>query len=339
MKYLKWTGLVLAFFTLLILVLGLVVPKTISSEESISINSFPDQVWNLINTLQKQTNWSPWKEKDPNQIIEHFGEPGEIGSGFTWQGNSKVGKGKQTIIEVIPNQRISSDILISGLFSSTTKTSLNLFPEGSQTKVKWSFDSKMPYPFNAFKLLFDPSKYISEDFKLGLSKLKNLAETKTEIVSGTSPVKLVNSNGLTYLGIRKIVPMNKISTFFQDSYAKITDFLIKNKIEPLSSPTGLYFKFDNSAKTVDLMAGLSVPPETKIPKGLTTFELKKGPLLIYDYYGSYAKSSIGHIAIGAFSKENGLIQGVPAIEVYVSDPAIEKDTSKWLTQILYPVKK
>jgi effector-binding domain-containing protein len=39
-----------------------------------------------------------------------------------------------------------------------------------------------------------------------------------------------------------------------------------------------------------------------------------------------------------YMQENNLVSDGPVIEVYVTDPVSEPDTSKWLTQIIYPVK-
>ena len=43
------------------------------------------------------------------------------------------------------------------------------------------------------------------------------------------------------------------------------------------------------------------------------------------------------MAIEGYCKQHGLEAGVPAIEEYVTDPASEPDTSKWLTRIYYPL--
>ena len=45
-----------------------------------------------------------------------------------------------------------------------------------------------------------------------------------------------------------------------------------------------------------------------------------------------------HGAIADFMKEKNLRQVPPAIEEYVSDPKIEKDTAKWQTNVIYFVE-
>jgi effector-binding domain-containing protein len=72
-------------------------------------------------------------------------------------------------------------------------------------------------------------------------------------------------------------------------------------------------------------------------------DLKAGKInatkaLKVDYYGAYEKSELAHTAIKNYIKEKGItINGAPW-EVYVTDPEKEKDPSKILTEVYYPIK-
>jgi effector-binding domain-containing protein len=56
-----------------------------------------------------------------------------------------------------------------------------------------------------------------------------------------------------------------------------------------------------------------------------------------DYYGAYDKTEAAHYAMDDYLGANGLELVGAVREVYVTDPMSEPDTSKWLTQIIYPV--
>ncbi|MBK7967170.1 MAG: hypothetical protein IPK10_19115 [Bacteroidetes bacterium] len=63
-----------------------------------------------------------------------------------------------------------------------------------------------------------------------------------------------------------------------------------------------------------------------------------GNMLVVSYYGSYEGSGAGHNAANEYAKANNLeVIGAPW-EKYVTDPMTEKDSTKWLTEICYPVK-
>jgi effector-binding domain-containing protein len=63
-----------------------------------------------------------------------------------------------------------------------------------------------------------------------------------------------------------------------------------------------------------------------------------GKALKVDYYGDYAGSEQAHVAIMEYIDQNGLTAKEPVIELYITDPGMEPDTSKWLTTIYYLVE-
>jgi effector-binding domain-containing protein len=62
-----------------------------------------------------------------------------------------------------------------------------------------------------------------------------------------------------------------------------------------------------------------------------------GQALQIDYYGPYDGVGPAHYALEDYSNENGVNLEGFAMEVYVTDPMEEADTSKWLTRIIYPI--
>ena len=61
-------------------------------------------------------------------------------------------------------------------------------------------------------------------------------------------------------------------------------------------------------------------------------------MLVVSYMGPYEGTPAGHEAAETYIKTNNLeVIGAPW-EKYVTDPMTEKDSTKWLTEICYPVK-
>ena len=54
-----------------------------------------------------------------------------------------------------------------------------------------------------------------------------------------------------------------------------------------------------------------------------------------DFYGPYEESALAHYAFDSYFKKNNLTVKLPIIEEYITDPANEPDSSKWLTKIYY----
>jgi effector-binding domain-containing protein len=83
-------------------------------------------------------------------------------------------------------------------------------------------------------------------------------------------------------------------------------------------------------------------PVSKEVAGTDEIEFRvipQGTALQIDHFGEYDGTGPAHYAIEDYANENGLKLSNLAIEAYVTDPAEELDTSKWLTQVIYPISR
>ena len=77
----------------------------------------------------------------------------------------------------------------------------------------------------------------------------------------------------------------------------------------------------------------------KQPKNCNIVVLESSPMLIFNFYGPYNYLFSAYDKLKKHMKENKLAQCGPMREFYLSDPTIEKDSSKWQTRIMVPVAK
>ncbi len=103
-------------------------------------------------------------------------------------------------------------------------------------------------------------------------------------------------------------------------------------------PAGLYYEWDVEKMTADLAAAVAFTGDIKTPAGMEVINLPAGKSLTIDYMGGYNGIGSAHEAMDAYMKENKLEQLTPVIEEYVTDPASEPDSTKWLTKVVYFVK-
>lgn len=80
MKILKYLLYAILFLVLLVIVLGLVGPKSYNINRSAVIPGTPDQVWPYVSTLEKMQIWSPWATLDPNMAVTYEGTDGTVGA-------------------------------------------------------------------------------------------------------------------------------------------------------------------------------------------------------------------------------------------------------------------
>lgn len=177
MKILKKILYVLLAIIVLWLLVAAVVSGDVKYEKSISINATPDKVWSHTNSVRAIDEWSPWNDKDPNLKKEWSGSTGQVGEKMSWEGNSNVGKGSQTLTKIDPTaKRIDTEMKFLNPYESEGQAYVIVVPEGSGSKAIWGFTSQIPYPFSVMKIFMNMEEAVGKDYQIGLERLKNLSE-------------------------------------------------------------------------------------------------------------------------------------------------------------------
>lgn len=159
----------------LLLVVGMLLPRAVHVERSITIDAAPADIWPLIASFDGHHKWSPWDGRDPGMDRKVTGEPGKIGHRLEWHSEkSDVGSGNQEVTEIKANERFVTALD----FGSEGKAvaTLDLKADGAGTKVTWGLDSDMGA--GPIGRLFGPMMdgMIGPDYETGLASLKKLAE-------------------------------------------------------------------------------------------------------------------------------------------------------------------
>ncbi len=169
---------ILAGLVALVIVLGLIAPKTFHISRSIVVNKPVSEVFAYLKYLKNQEEWSPWEEKDPNMKKEFEGEDGTVGALSRWAGNKDVGEGEQEITKIVDNEIVESKLRFFKPWKSESDAYLKVVKEGeNSTKVTWGFSGKNKFPFSIFMLFMNMDKAVGKDFENGLNKLKNRLES------------------------------------------------------------------------------------------------------------------------------------------------------------------
>jgi len=162
----------LGVFTLIV-VLGMIAPKTYSVQRSIVINKPVHETFRYLKMVKNQDSWSPWKKKDPNMKQEFIGTDGEVGFVSKWEGNKDVGIGEQEITQIINNNRIETQLRFFKPWKSESDGLLKVDSvDNGKTKVTWGFSGKNKFPSSIFFLFFNMDKTVGKDFEEGLESLK-----------------------------------------------------------------------------------------------------------------------------------------------------------------------
>lgn len=312
--------------------LGLFARKNYHIERTAEIDAPRDIVFEQVRLFGNFKNWSPWHVYDPNMKTEIVGTDGEPGASYNWEGNDKAGKGTLALKSVSP-ERIDIDI-DWGWGVSPASFRLQETAGGKKTGVAWSMDMHVAFPWNAFAMLTDLNAFVGKDFDNGLANLKKVCEQIAhpkyrgyEVVETEIPLKY-------YLGTREEVSFPDIPSFYAKNLPRAMGFILEQKLTPAGGPSGLFWVYDEKAGKTDMAAVIPVTEPKKIDS-LQQFPVGGGRALVIEYFGPYEKTGEAHFALDDYIAEKKLKYVPPVIEEYVTDPASEPDTTKWLTKIIY----
>ena len=164
----------------LICIVALFIPKDYKLERSIVIQAPKDSVFEYVNHLKNQNEYSVWNKMDPNMKSQFTGIDGTVGFVSAWESEVKnVGTGSQTITKIIEGESMFTKLKFEKPFKAENNTEISTTAiDAYSTKVTWSFNGSYPYPMNIMKLVFNMEKLIGKDFEEGLKNMKVILEKK-----------------------------------------------------------------------------------------------------------------------------------------------------------------
>ena len=178
MKILKKILLVLVGIIALFLIVALFVKKDYAVEREIIINKPKQVVFDYVKILKNQDTYSVWNMKDLAAKKTYTGTDGTVGFIAAWESDNKeVGTGEQEIKKLTEGERMDLELRFKKPFVATDYGyMITEAIDSTQTKVKWGFNGKMPYPMNMMLLVMNMEKMIGNDMASGLTNLKTNLE-------------------------------------------------------------------------------------------------------------------------------------------------------------------
>jgi DNA gyrase inhibitor GyrI len=137
--------------------------------------------------------------------------------------------------------------------------------------------------------------------------------------------------------IRDEVPVSGLAEAMGRMLQAVMSTIQEQGIEPASQP---FARYHSMGETVDFEAGVIVTSPIQLAGEVKPGDLPAGPAAIAVHTGTYETLGNTHAAMRRWLDANPAQQqnGGP-IEIYVSDPAAEPDPAKWMTEVIYPLKR
>ena len=208
---------------------------------------------------------------------------------------------------------------------------------GISTTMSFDTDFGMNPIMRWMGVVMFPSE-MNTAFDHNLSKLKEIAEAKPKF---TVTISEETTNPISYIGISTTMSFedgDAISAQMGKSYGELMGVLQKAKVEIAGAPFCLYPRWDEEKKEMDMVCALPVPADAKLPAKYPVMQTTGGHAVKAIHLGDYHKLNDTHDQINQYIQYKKLeIVGAPW-EVFITDPEMEMDTTKWVTEVFYPVK-
>lgn len=182
MKAVKYTFLGILLVLGGIFLAGFFLPKSILVERSVVIDRSAGDVFPYVNSMQGAQQWSPWAGIDPQTRLEFYGPDSGEGAGMSWESDDKkIGSGKQTIIESVPNKKVRTELEFGERSSGESYVLLDEQNGGDAVNVSWGFsmDFGMNPIMRYMGLMMDDM--MADAYDVGLKSLKSLVESQPQI--------------------------------------------------------------------------------------------------------------------------------------------------------------
>lgn len=335
MKTFKIIGIIILIFILGFFIGAFFLKDSVNVEKKIVINAPIEKIFESVNNFHNWDKWSLWS--DTTMATTYEGAAFGKGAKMIWH-DKKEGVGEMEIIESKFNEMIITQLSFKNT-ESKTKSEFHFKQLAEGVEVSWSLKSEnYSYPFGRYAAWLI-AKGLNKSFTTGLEKLKAFAESDEKLESGSTDyvVEVLAIEEKMYAAIKDSGNSQEISNKMGVLYGNLSTFLANNKQECIGYPISIWHYFDPQNTSV-FSCALPVGKEFKPEKNVQMIKFPATKVAMVKYTGPYDGSYNAWMTLEDYIKKNKLeINGNPW-EEYVTDPATEPDSTKWITNIYYPIK-
>ncbi len=135
--------------------------------------------------------------------------------------------------------------------------------------------------------------------------------------------------------IRAEVSSNDLADAMGNIFRAVKDALASQGIVPEGAPFARYHSFGD---TIDLEAGVMVSSPIMPIGDVKPSQLPAGPAAIAVHAGSYETLGATYAAMQTWLDASPHHPNGGPWELYITDPSAEPDPSRWLTEVIFPLR-
>lgn len=345
MKILKIIGIIVLVVVVLALGLVLFGPSSGHLERQTVINAPASAVYAEVSNLKTFNQWSPWFKLDPDAEYQWEGPITGVGAKQIWYSSDEnVGNGYMEITEVRDNEFVAMDMGFdqnnnrdfSDEGEEEPTASFILEEVEGGTKVTWTFDITGVSGFEKM-MIVGLEMFLGQPYEEGLAALKERVESAPKF---NADISVQEVGAITYAGMEVTTSLDpdEIAQAMGDTYGQIIAAITQSGAT-MDEGYPLAVTTDYNESGISMICGIPVTEDATIDSEVVSIrQSPEGATLRALHLGSYDNLEATHEEINQYAGYYGYeITGMPW-EIYVTDPSMEVDTTKWITEVYYPVK-
>lgn len=150
-------------------------PNAFTLTRSVVVHAPVERVFALVSDFRQWAHWSPWEHMDPTMTREYGARTYGVDGSYAWEGK-KVGAGKMTFTEVIPNEKITLRLEFLRPMPAVNMTTFTFAQHSEGVTVTWTMSGEhagfMAKVFGVLAM----EKVVGKSFEQGLQKMKEVSE-------------------------------------------------------------------------------------------------------------------------------------------------------------------
>ncbi len=325
----------LAGVIVVLILAGFLLPTATVVDNTVVITAPARYVFEEMNGLKNWPRWSYWNSIDPDMKTTYSDPSLGTGAHYTWDG-AHTGKGKLTITASEPDRWLACSVAFSESGAGIATHKLEPGPDGVTLISNFTYEHGMNVISRWMGFVFI-SREVSKAMDYEGTKLKEIAEAKPKFSVSITEVEVP---AISYIGMAHTMNTNDQAVIGEQMirlYGELMSALTRTRVEMPGRPYCFYPRLDETG--MDLIASVPVPANAKLPAKYKVMQTTGGPAVKAIHQGDYNSLTSTHSQLNQYITWRKLeINGAPW-EVYITDPEVEKDTAKWVTEVYYPVRK
>lgn len=322
----------------IILLIGAFLPGTATVSRSATIKAPAATVFGVLSDLTTYDAWMPWNQIDSAMKKTYGPLTKGKGAWYSWSSeNWKVGEGKLSITEAVPNKLVTTALLFGGA-DTPSMANWSLEETNGATSVKWTMVAEMGRnPISRWFGLFAESM-MGPDFEKGLAQLKQKIESgELKVQEPSMTLEEITTGAFQVLTILDTAAvMSDIGPVLQKAYGEIGQLIGGAQLKSTGMPLAWYY---TEGEPFVLEAAVPVDKAPASTQGRIKWkQIPAGKAVVVHFYGPYEDSYLADAKIKEWLKANNKKSKGALYDIYVDDPTTKSSMYEVRTDIVQPIE-